>query len=251
MRIFWRASGSSRNRYNIFDFCFYFWKKEEMKYIKLNSGHKFNQLTVIKLDNYKKFPMKNGYFRKKEYYLCECDCGNTTIVEKNNLLSGHTKSCGCHKIKTSILNGKNKKIHGLSNSRIFNIWHGIKNRCFNKNDKKKFSLYGGRGINMCDEWKNSFENFYSWAKENGYKENLTIDRIDVNGNYCPENCRWITNKEQQNNKRNNHIIEYNQKKYTISQFCEKYNMPKHIVLKRLKSGWNLKDIIETPIRGIK
>lgn len=81
-------------------------------------------------------------------------------------------------------------------------------------------MYGGRGINMCDEWKNSFENFYSWAKENGYKENLTIDRIDVNGNYCPENCRWITNKEQQNNKRNNHIIEYNQKNTQYLSFVK-------------------------------
>lgn len=154
------------------------------------TGQKFGKLIVIKKVSKDKY----GH----TMWLCECDCGNKKIVLGKCLRNGATRSCGCyHKKQVSKLNLK----HGKSNLRIHKIWSNIKQRCFNKNNLR-YQYYGARGITICDEWKEDFMSFYNWAMTNGYKDNLSIDRIDVNGNYEPSNCRWATQSEQNANTRN-------------------------------------------------
>ena len=177
-------------------------------------GKKFNRLTVIKRVEYNK---------KEVMWLCKCDCGNETIVSTGHLKSGHSKSCGCLSREMA---KKNNYKHGLSNDkdfyRIMNIRKGMKARCYN-NKLDCYSSYGGRGIKICDEWldeENGAYNFYIWSMKNGYKDGLSIDRIDVNGDYEPSNCRWTTNKIQCNNKRNNNLITYNGETHTMKKWSE-------------------------------
>lgn len=174
-----------------------------MKAIDL-SGKKYGKLTVLERAEYSK--TAHTYF-----WNCKCDCGKLVKINGNNLKSGHTKSCGCYKIE-------NKKTHELSNTRLYDIFYNIKSRCYNKKNKYYYN-YGGRGIKICDEWKNNFLEFYNWAIKNGYNNTLSIDRIDVNGNYEPANCRWVTIKENSNNKRNNHFELYNGEIHTVSEWA--------------------------------
>lgn len=153
------------------------------------TGQKFGRLTVV---NYYGSD-KNG----RALWLCKCDCGNIKVIRGNSLLSKLTVSCGCYNKEHA------KKIHSkhnMSDSKLYKVWHGMKTRCYNKNFMYYYN-YGGRGITICDEWKNDFKIFYNWAIKNGYKEGLTIDRINNDGNYEPNNCRWITRAEQNRNQR--------------------------------------------------
>lgn len=145
---------------------------------------KYNRLTPIKIA-YKK--------DRASYWLCQCDCGNTTIVREASIKNGHTKSCGCIRVERMKLENP-KYNHGLRYHRLNSIWRGMKTRCYNQKSLE-YSNYGGRGIKVCDEWKNDFKAFYDWAMNNGYKDDLTIDRINNNGNYDPNNCQWLTKSE--------------------------------------------------------
>lgn len=194
---------------------------------------KYGKLTILKEDHEKKY--KNGTVIK--FVLCKCDCGKKKIINLNNLQRGLVKSCGC------IVKTKN----GLSNSRIGRIYHGMIQRCYNNKDLN-YKNYGGRGIVLCKEWLNNFMNFYVWAKENGYKENLTIDRIDSNGNYCPENCRWVDMKTQQNNRRNNRLLTFEGKTKTITQWAKEYKMSYRNLFYRLKNGYSLEKALKKPLR---
>lgn len=147
-------------------------------------------------------------------WLCKCDCGNEYQATTNHLHFGNINSCGCLKLE-----GNNKK-HGQSESRIYQTYRGMKDRCFNKNSVR-YETHGARGISICDEWlgKDGFENFYKWAMENGYREDLTIDRIDNDGNYEPSNCRWADNITQCNNKTTNVLVTYDGETHTVAEWA--------------------------------
>ena len=139
---------------------------------------------------------------------CECDCGNIAFVRTSNLTTGNVKSCGC-------LHQKGHPKHNLSKTRLYRIRAKIIRRCYVEDDPA-YKNYGGRGITMCSEWKESVEAFVKWAYKNGYDDSLSIDRIDNNGDYTPENCRWASNKEQSNNRRSNKLYTYNGKTHRIA-----------------------------------
>lgn len=138
---------------------------------------------------------------------------------------------------------KNHFIHGKRHTRLYRIWVNMKTRCYNENDPH-FERYGGRGISICDEWRNDFLTFHEWSMSNGYEEHLTIDRIDNNGNYSPVNCRWSTIQEQNVNKRNVRFITYDGKTQTIPQWTKELGLGKETIRQRLKRGWSEKEAIE-------
>lgn len=163
----------------------------------------------------------------KKNWLCKCDCGNKVILNESSFKSENTNSCGCiHSETLSKRNSETAKYNGESNGedgRILNIYGAMRDRCYNTNNKK-YSDYGGRGINICQEWIDDYFKFKEWSLSNGYNDTLTIDRIDVNGNYEPNNCRWATMKVQANNKRNNKYITYQGRTQTLSQWCEELDL---------------------------
>lgn len=192
------------------------------------SGQKFNRLTAIKPDG----RYKSGNVR----WLCICDCGNYTHTSTSALKNGESKSCGCY--TSERISNRNMK-HGDFGTRVYEIWRQMHRRCYGKN-AKAYKDYGGRWITICDEWK-EYEPFKKWAIAHGYRDDLTIDRIDVNGNYEPSNCRWVTVKQQSNNRRNCHIIEYNGETHTISEWADIYEVDQRKLYYRLsKCGWDVK-----------
>lgn len=191
------------------------------------TGQVFERLTVVEHVGFDK--------KHSALWSCQCSCGKSCIISSDNLRSGNTKSCGC--IRNERIGTLNKS-HGLSQHPLHRTWSHIKDRCNNPNDKK-YDSYGGRGIKMCDEW-NDFQRFYDWSMENGWEQGLTIDRINVNGNYEPDNCRWVTMKVQQNNRRDNKYITFNGKTQTMQQWCDELGIPHSTLWNRLNVlGWSL------------
>ena len=144
---------------------------------------------------------------------------------------------------------KNFTKHGKKHTRLYNIWCNMKKRCYNKNFTY-YSNYGGRGIEVCDEWKNDFQAFYDWSMNNGYNDLLTIDRIDNDKGYSPENCRWVTRKVQNSNSRNCHYLEYKGETHTISEWAELVDIPMktiHLRITRLK--WSVERALTTPVHN--
>lgn len=208
------------------------------------TGKKFGRLTLIERvdDVYR----SNGKPRSR--YLCECECGKRKIIFGENLTSGKTKSCGClQKEKTS----ERVKTHGETDSRLYNVWCAIKRRCYNPNCKE-YKYYGGRNITMCEEWKNNYSVFRDWAIGLGYdptapRGEYTIDRIDVNGNYEPSNCRLATVKTQMNNTRSNHILELNGVAHTISEWSEITNLSQSCISQRINIfGYDVETALTKP-----
>lgn len=203
------------------------------KFIDL-TGKKFGRLTVIER-------AENNEHGTAQW-LCKCDCGNYDVVTTGNLKKT-TASCGCYRQERMTK-------HGKSGERVYKIWKDINKRCNNANHGN-YEDYGGRGIKVCNEWRNSFEMFYKWATENGYTDNLTIDRIDVNGNYEPSNCRWVDYKTQANNRRNNHLITYNGKTQTMAQWADELGMKYKTLSDRINiSKWSVEKAFNTPVRGV-
>ena len=189
--------------------------------------------------------------RRNALFACKCECGNIKVVRASKLKSGEIKSCGCshweYNPEKNEAIRKSKIKHGLSGDRLYYIYDNMMRRCYNEKSEK-YNNYGARGIIVCDEWKNSRDEFFKWAIESGYKEDLTIDRIDVNGNYYPENCRWSNQKEQANNRTSNKTATYNNETHTISEWSEIVGIPAKTIYSRLKRGWTDKDALEIPVR---
>lgn len=177
---------------------------------------------------------------KKTMWKCICDCGNYTITGASELRSGTTKSCGCLKFESR------NSTHGLRKTRLYGIWCKMKDRCLREKNPA-YKWYGGRGITICKEWLDDFTNFYNWSMQNFYDDNLSIDRIDVNGNYEPDNCRWIPLEEQALNTRNTKFLTYKGETKTVSEWCEITGIKKTTMLNRIRLGFTPEECIELPI----
>lgn len=203
------------------------------------TGQKFGRLTLLRFVEKRK---------SRAFWLCKCDCGNEKIVGVPNLKNGGIKSCGC--LRKEKPNGLK---HGMRGTRFYNTWRGTKQRCDNKKGTG-YNNYGGRGITVCDEWM-KFENFrddmlpsYLEHCEKFGEKNTFIDRIDNNGNYCKENCRWATRKEQNNNQKSNKLLTYKGKTQNLSQWSEELNINYHTLYGRIYNyKWSIKKAFEFPI----
>jgi hypothetical protein len=171
-------------------------------------------------------------------WLCKCDCGKELITSGKSLRRGETRSCGCARNEKIAAVGKRNATHGGKRTKLYAHWSAMKARC-NNPANNRYELYGGRGITVCNEWANSFEAFRDWALANGYKENLTLDRKDTDGPYSPDNCRWATQKEQQNNRRDNRIITYNGISMNLQQWADKRGISRKTIQTRLSRGWSV------------
>lgn len=198
------------------------------------TGKRFGRLLVISQHNDK----------GASFWACRCDCGNTKVVKGTSLLIGYTSSCGCLKNERVSLA---RKTHGMSNSLLYGVWLSMRNRCY---DKKNigYDYYGGRGIVVCDRWRNSFENFASDMGEKPSKSH-SLDRKDVNGNYEPGNCKWSTPLEQSENKRNNKTLTINGETKRLKEWCDIYSLKYATVQSRIMLyGWSAEKAILTPAR---
>ena len=205
---------------------------------------RFNNLVGMRFENLEVLHRAEDYVkpngRKILMWQCRCDCGNIVTVSGESLKYGNTKSCGCKR-------RNNFRTHGKSNTRLYEIWTDMKQRCLNPN-QKTYKYYGGRGITICEEWLDDFMNFYDWAMENGYQDKLTIDRIDVNGKYEPNNCRWVTMETQLRNTRRNHFIEINGERHTIAEWARIYEINPQTINSRIRKGLSEQNAILLPVK---
>jgi len=203
--------------------------------MKIQPADKFFRLTVISFEG-----------RNKSYdslWLCQCDCGHELIVRGGALKNGHTKSCGClQKERVS----KSHTTHGFSHEKLYKVWIGIKGRCYNPKDWS-FKNYGARGILIYKEWNENYMAFRNWSKINGYKEGLTIDRINNDGNYEPSNCRWIPKSIQSKNRRNRKILTFNGITKKVIDWACITNIPGRNINQRIRSGWSPERALTTKI----
>lgn len=181
--------------------------------------------------------------RKKAVWKCKCDCGNEVLVIGQDMRTGHTNSCGC--LQKDFVVKKNRKYGIDYPTRLYHSWHSMIARCENPRTNY-YCNYGGRGISVCEEW-HDFETFAEWALNNGYSDNLTIDRIDNDGGYSPQNCRWATKIEQENNKRTNRKVTINGITKNLVAWCNSYGINEITVFSRLRYGWDIEKAITTPV----
>lgn len=198
---------------------------------------RFGRLVVLK---------RHGSDRAKNAtWLCRCDCGLEKVISGSYLRTGETKSCGClHSERTRELMSS----HGQSKTRLYKVWAGIKSRCYNCN-ADNYKYYGGSGITMCDNWKNSFQDFYKWSVENGYDpdakpQECTIDRIDNSRAYCPENCRWVNHITQCNNQSSNKTFVHNGERLTMAETARKFGINYSTLRARILHGKSFEDAIQ-------
>jgi hypothetical protein len=208
------------------------------KFVDL-TGQRFGRLTVLFRDDFIK---KDG--KKETAFICKCDCGKTIKILAYNLKSGHTQSCGCKSLENRI---KARITHHHTGTRLYRIWRNMRTRCENPNDYH-FKFYGERGIAVCNEWQ-TFEPFYEWAMTNGYCDNLTIDRINNDGNYEPNNCRWVTQREQSNNTRKKRLLTYNGVTLSMADWAYIFDIRPISLAYRLNHGWSIDKALNTPVRS--
>lgn len=202
------------------------------------TGQKYGRLTAIEVDTTK--------HKAITYWICECECGKRKSVSTGNLRSGAVLSCGClQKEKAIQAKTKHGNLHHEGKEpRLYRIWKCIRNRCYGANSQRDcYKNYAGRGISMCEEW-DDFTAFEKWALENGYADNLSIDRIDVNGDYEPSNCRWADTKTQANNTRRNVRITYNGETHTFAEWGRIVGIKSSIIRSRIvERGWSVEEAL--------
>lgn len=218
------------------------------------TGKTFGRLTAVRLHHkkqrYNSKGQKAGFRYMWEF---KCSCGNIVIAEKTDVKIGHTNSCGCY--NKEVL--RNTGTHHDSDSRLYNVWKGIKKRCYDEKSIN-YQWYGGEGIRVCDEWlakDTGYMSFKNWAYNNGYKEIivnnrniLTLDRINNNGDYCPENCRWITQKQQRRNTSNNINITINNETKCLQDWADEYGVNRGTANDRYHKGWKFDEILSKDMR---
>lgn len=205
-----------------------------MKRIDITS-RKFGKLTAVEFSH----ASRESSGARREHWICRCDCGNQTVVAKKNLLNGNTQSCGCSRV---ITNKERLTKHGGRDTKLYAVWSSMVARCYNENDAS-YAYYGGNGIIVCEQWRHDFESFRNWALSAGYEEGLTIDRIDVNGQYSPDNCRWADMVAQANNRSNTIYIEYNGERHTCAECARLLNMSYDTINNRYHAGMKPEDIL--------
>ena len=178
---------------------------------------------------------------RRRIYECLCTCGQISFVDGMRLRNGETKSCGCLKAQG------NHRTHGQSKTRLYEIWSGMKSRCYNPR-KIKYRIYGARGIHICNSWRNSFTVFAEWANDHGYRNDLCIDRIDNDGNYCPSNCRWVDRKTQMRNVSYNRILDVRGERLSVAEWADRLNMKIGTLQSRITRGWSPEDAVLLPLK---
>lgn len=198
-----------------------------MKNVKNDlTGQRFGRLVVIGIDD------RNT---RKTYYNCQCDCGKVKSVRSDNLIAGRIQSCGCMKREQDRENLTANHKHKMSHTRIYKCWQHMKRRCYSPQDKR-YNHYGGRGITVCDEWRDDFNAFYKWAIENGYSDDLTIDRIDNDKGYSPDNCRWADTTTQSRNRSCTIKITIGYSTRNLSEWCEIFDLDYKTIAARYHEG---------------
>lgn len=193
-------------------------------------GQRFGKLTVLE---------KAGKQGTSQLWLCRCDCGNLVKVRANGLVRMGRDSCGCETRKKI---SQARFLHGETNSALYSVWRGMKKRCLVQTSIG-YKNYGGRGIRICDEWKDDYLAFRNWALNNGYKQGLTIDRINNNGNYEPSNCRFTDYKKQANNRRSNRLLSVNGETKTIQEWADIMGVQRSLIANRKRMGWSDYDAV--------
>jgi hypothetical protein len=201
----------------------------------IEPGQRYGRLTVLSLYE----GDRSKYKSRSKRWVCECDCGSVVTVSAGGLTSGHTQSCGCLQKERQL---KAVITHGEYKSDLYGVFWAIKERCLNLKCSA-YKWYGGRGIKICAEWNSDYEVFKEWAHSNGYKKGLQIDRIDNDGDYCPENCRWVTSKDNNRNTRYNKYITYEGKTQCFSAWAEELNMRNAVVRDRFYRGLPLDKVL--------
>lgn len=213
---------------------------------KLNdlTGKRFGTLTVLGRAANRTTPNGNRF----TYWLCKCDCGTLKEIRAEHLKAGKIVSCGCQQSKNGTANPAYK--HGGTGTRLYYVWNGMHQRCYNPNNER-YSSYGGRGIRVCAEW-DDFATFRDWALSAGYDESAsygecTLDRINVNGNYCPDNCRWVNEAVQSRNRTTNIYLTYKGETKVLKDWARMLKTDGQVLKRRIEKGWTPEQIIETPI----
>lgn len=211
-------------------------------------GKQFGRLTVVSINNRKQLYKCGKPSGGLYYYDCRCTCGNKCVKSITYLTHTKVPSCGCYAKEILVkYNKENKVKHGWRNTRLYREWRSMKSRCCHKS-VNGYKNYGGRGIEVCNEWKNDFTTFKDWAISNGYNDNLSLDRIDVNGNYEPDNCRWVSLKEQGRNRRNNNFITFGGETHCLSEWAEILSIDRATLYNRIyRSKWTIERAFTEPI----